>query len=64
VSRPTHHPNLRSEEDPMDHADDAVASAPLPTPKTVRARNNLPLQAWRFVAINLRMVKIIRKGHH
>ncbi len=47
----------------MDNADTAIASAPLPTPKTVRGRTNLPVQAWRFVAINLRMIKIIRKGH-
>jgi len=47
----------------MDHADTAVAAAPLPTPRTVRSRTNLPIQAWRFVAINLRMAKIIRKGH-
>ena len=47
----------------MDNADAAIAQAPLPTPKTVRSRTNLPVQAWRFVAINLRMVKIIRKGH-
>jgi hypothetical protein len=50
----------------MDDADAStatIAAAPLPTPRTVRARTNLPVQAWRFVAINLRMVKIIRKGH-
>ena len=47
----------------MDHEDAAVAAAPLPTPRTVRSRTSLPVQAWRFVAINLRMAKIIRKGH-
>ena len=48
----------------MDHTDATIAAAPLPTDKTVRARTSLPVQAWRFVAINLRMVTIIRKGHH
>jgi hypothetical protein len=47
----------------MDHEDAAVAAAPLPTRRTVRSRTSLPVQAWRFVAINLRMAKIIRKGH-
>lgn len=47
----------------MDHTDAAIAAAPLPTPKTVRSRTSPPVQAWRFVAINLRMLKIIRKGH-
>jgi hypothetical protein len=47
----------------MDHAEAAVAAAPLPTPRTIRSRTNLPVQAWRFVAINLRMAKIIRKRH-
>jgi len=47
----------------MDTADAAIAAAPLPTAKTVRDRTNLAVQAWRFTAINLRMVKMIRKGH-
>jgi hypothetical protein len=48
----------------MDTAQSSIAQAPLPTEKTVRNRTNLPLQVWRFAAINLRMVKMIRKGHH
>lgn len=48
----------------MDQADARIASAPLPTTRTVRARTSLPVQAWRFVAINLRMIGIIRRGHH
>jgi hypothetical protein len=48
----------------MDQADASIASAPLPTAKTLRARASLPVQAWRFIAINVRMIKIIRKGHH
>ena len=48
----------------MDDADKNIAQAPLPTPKTVRSRGSLPVQGWRFVVLNLRMVKMIRKGDH
>lgn len=47
-----------------DDADREIAHAPLPTPKTVKARTNPVLQAWRFAAINLRMIGMVRKGHH
>jgi hypothetical protein len=47
----------------MDHTDDDIANAPLPTAKTVRARKNLIAQFGRFLAINLKMAKIIRKEH-
>lgn len=39
-------------------------AAPLPTAKTLRQRKNLVIQAYRFIAINLKMVGIILKGHH
>lgn len=48
----------------MDTADASIAQAPLPTEKTVRARTNLIVQVWRFAAINVRMLKMVRKGHH
>jgi len=48
----------------MENADDVIAKALLPTPKTLRARKNLLIQLWRFVAINIRMVKMIFKGDH
>jgi len=48
----------------MDDADASIAQAPVPTPKAVRARTNLVVQAWRFTAINLRMLKMVRKDHH
>ncbi len=48
----------------MDHTADDIASAPLPTAKTLRDRTNLLVQFERFLAINLKMAKIIRKGHH
>ena len=48
----------------MDNAEYSIAQAPLPTSKTVRARTNLFIQGWRFIAINTRMLKMIFKGHH
>jgi len=48
----------------MDHTADDIASAPLPTPATLRARSSLLVQLERFLAINLKMAKIIRKEHH
>jgi hypothetical protein len=47
----------------MDDTDANIASAPLPTAKTLRARKNLVIQFGRFVAINTKMLKIIRKEH-
>lgn len=38
--------------------------APRPSARTLRRRTSLPLQSLRFVAINLRMVKMIRRSHH
>jgi hypothetical protein len=45
----------------MDHTTDDIASAPLPTDETLRSRTNLFVQFERFLAINLKMAKIIRK---
>jgi hypothetical protein len=36
----------------------------MPTSKTLRLRKNVFFQFWRFILINLKMVKMIRKGHH
>ena len=47
----------------MDHTAEDIASAPLPTSGTLRARSNLLVQFERFLAINLKMAKIIRKEH-
>lgn len=47
----------------MDNAEASIAQAPLPTEKTVKSRTNLAVQVMRFAAINIRMVKMIRKGH-
>ncbi|HEY5110455.1 MAG TPA: hypothetical protein VII96_12685 [Acidimicrobiales bacterium] len=48
----------------MDNTDASIGSAPLPTPRTLRARQSLVVQVGRFIAINLKMAKIIRKEHH
>lgn len=40
-----------------------IADAPLPTDATLRTRQNLPVQAWRFARLNLKMLRIIYRGH-
>jgi len=45
----------------MDDTEANIARAPLPTDKTLRARKNLLIQFERFVVINTKMLKIIRK---
>lgn len=40
-----------------------IAGAPLPTRGTLRLRQNLLVQFWRFVRINLKMMRIIHSGH-
>ncbi|MGD9960999.1 hypothetical protein [Nocardioides sp.] len=47
----------------MTDTDDRIASAPLPTARTLRRRNGLLMQSWRFVVINLRMIRMIRRSH-
>ncbi len=46
----------------MDETESDIASAPLPTSKTLRARKNLLIQFGRFVAINTKMVRVIRRA--
>ncbi|MFZ1177407.1 MAG: hypothetical protein WAO15_14285 [Mycobacterium sp.] len=40
-----------------------IADAPLPTGATLRMRQKLIVQFWRFVRINLKMMRIIYSGH-
>lgn len=40
-----------------------IADAPLPTGATLRKRQNLVFQFWRFARINLKMMRIIFGGH-
>jgi hypothetical protein len=42
----------------------AVTLAPAPTDKTLRQRTSLPLQGFRFAAVSMRMLNMIRKSHH
>ena len=48
----------------MENANESIGRAPLPDEKTLRQRKSLPIQGVRFIAINLKMIKMIRKGHH
>ncbi|HSO63947.1 MAG TPA: hypothetical protein VLQ78_02505 [Ornithinibacter sp.] len=41
-----------------------LSGAPLPTEKTLRMRRNLPFQATRFAVFNLRIMRMVLKGHH
>ncbi len=41
-----------------------LSKAPLPTAKTLGARRNVWLQFWRFVAFDLRIMRMVIKGHH
>jgi len=47
----------------MDNSESSIANAPLPTSYTIRTRTNLLFQIVRFIAINFKMLKMIRKGH-
>ncbi|MCL1898074.1 MAG: hypothetical protein FWG16_04560 [Micrococcales bacterium] len=42
----------------------AIAASPMPTKKTLKRRKNVFFQFVRFVAINLRMMRVIRRSHH
>lgn len=48
----------------MDDAARDIAKAPMPTAQTLARRKNLIFQGWRFVALSIRMLKMILKGHH
>jgi len=48
----------------MDNTNADIAKAPLPTASTLRRRQNLVVQAWRFAALNFRFLTMITKGDH
>jgi hypothetical protein len=48
---------------PAGLVDPSAFEAPMPTTRTVRLRTNLPLQAWRFAAVSLRMTRMILRSH-
>lgn len=47
----------------MSTVEERIANAPLPTARTLRQRNSIPVQLVRFASINLRMMRMIRRGH-
>jgi hypothetical protein len=51
-------------DNPYALADERLQAAPLPLPKTLRRRSSLPVQLWRFLLINLKIVRMVTKGHH
>lgn len=40
-----------------------LGHAPLPTDSTIARRQNVGFQLLRFAAINLKMIRVIRRGH-
>jgi len=51
-----------SDLDPAAAAD--IQAAPLPTPQLLKRRHNVVYQFIRFIAINLKMMRVIRSSHH
>lgn len=41
-----------------------LSRSPMPTAKTLRRRQSLILQFFRFVAFDLRIMRMVLKGHH
>lgn len=42
----------------------SFTDAPQPTAAQVRRRTNVIVQAVRFAVLNLKMMAMVRKGHH
>ena len=40
-----------------------LGTAPLPTDRTLRRRQSLPLQVYRFLAFGVRLVRMVLKRH-
>ncbi|WP_372734138.1 hypothetical protein [Nocardioides sp.] len=40
-----------------------LSKAPLPTEKTLKRRGSLPFQVGRFALFNLRIIRLVNKGH-
>lgn len=47
----------------MDNVNEQIAQAPLPTDRTLRRRNSLVIQTVRFLALNGRIMRMVRHGH-
>ncbi len=37
--------------------------APMPTEHTIKMRNNLPVQVYRFAAVSVKMTRMILRSH-
>lgn len=48
----------------MNNPMEDINRAPLPTEQTLKMRKNLIFQLFRFAALNIKMIRMIRKGHH
>jgi hypothetical protein len=48
----------------IDSTAEAIANAPLPTPRTLRSRKSIPRQIVRFCSFNARMLRMVAKAHH
>lgn len=40
-----------------------LSGAPLPTEATLKRRRSVPYQAMRFASFNMRMLRMVLKGH-
>ncbi|NNN14097.1 MAG: hypothetical protein HKL81_10175 [Acidimicrobiaceae bacterium] len=47
----------------MDNSAIKIATAPLPTRKTLKSRKNIPFQIVRFAVFNIRMLKMVTRAH-
>ncbi len=68
-AHPSPSPSPQPSPTPRDDAallesDRAIAAAPLPTAKTIRARQSLLNQGVRFLVLNTRIMKMVLKGSH
>ena len=43
--------------------DPSAYEAPMPTERTIRQRTSLPIQAYRFAAVSLKMTRMILRSH-
>ncbi|MBS2936357.1 hypothetical protein KDN32_01210 [Nocardioides sp. J2M5] len=41
-----------------------LSAAPLPTGRTLERRRSVPVQLARFAMFNLRIMRMVRSGHH
>ena len=41
-----------------------LSKAPLPTQKMLRRRQSIPIQLSRFAVFNVRIMRMVMKGHH